>query len=315
MSSTTFLRFIAIVLITNSHLDSLYPIPAFGTGGAIGNALFFMLSGYGLFISEKNQIKPFLPWYKRRIIRIYPSLILATILLTIIPLKVWNKWVFIDYIKMLIWPTSYWFISALVLFYMIFFFILKMKNYKYFLTGIFILVIPYLFFYITKVDLSKYSIEGPGYFKWIFYLQTMFCGGYMAGRGKFTQTNFIRDGFALIFLIGLYYGILISMSRFGGWQFQAVTQSLMFPILFLFLKVSQSDEINSLMTKKYISSFIYLVAGLTLEIYLLQYFVYSRHIIQSMIFPLNIIVFWIVVIVLSFFLNRASRLITKRLKF
>jgi peptidoglycan/LPS O-acetylase OafA/YrhL len=42
-----FLRFSAIVLVINSHMDSFYPIPELGTGGALGNALFFMLSAFG----------------------------------------------------------------------------------------------------------------------------------------------------------------------------------------------------------------------------------------------------------------------------
>jgi len=39
--------------------------------------------------------------------------------------------------------------------------ILKKQNPKLFLIGICALAIPYLFFYITMVDLSRYSIEGP----------------------------------------------------------------------------------------------------------------------------------------------------------
>ncbi|MGA2781913.1 MAG: acyltransferase [Smithella sp.] len=313
MNNTSFLRFIAIILITNSHLHSLYPVPELATGGAIGNALFFMLSGYGIFLSYNHQRRTFLPWYKRRIVRIYPSIILATLFLIIIPQTVWHQWNVLDYIRMLVWPTNYWFISALMIFYVIFFLILKMKNYKYFLTSIFILIIPYLFFYITKVDLSRYSIEGPGYFKWIFYLQTMFFGGYMAGRAKFAKTSFSKDGLALIFVIGLYYGILILMSRGCGWQFQAVTHLLMFPILFLFLKVSESGVIMSLMTTKYAGAAISLMAALTLEIYLLHGAVYSHPIIQNLLFPLNIVIFWLVVIFLSFVLNRISRFITRRL--
>jgi peptidoglycan/LPS O-acetylase OafA/YrhL len=312
MSAASFLRFVAIVLITNSHLDLLYPLPSLATGGAIGNALFFMLSGYGLFLSEHNQSRTFLPWYKRRILRIYPSLTIATLLLMVILQSTWRNWNFLDYVDAFVWPTPAWFISALMIYYIIFFFIMKIKNYKYFLAGIFILVIPYLYFYITMVDLSKYSIEGPSYFKWIFYLQTMFFGGYMAGRAKFVKTSFIKDGLALVLFISLYYGILIIMSRVDGWQFQTVTHLLMFPILFLFLKVSESDIITSLMNTKYIAAAISLLAGITLEIYLLQYAVYSHSIIQSIGFPLNVVIFWIAVIALSFFLNRVSRLITRK---
>lgn len=50
---TEFLRCVAIIMIVNSHLDVFYPIPALGTGGAIGNSLFFMLSSFGLFWATK----------------------------------------------------------------------------------------------------------------------------------------------------------------------------------------------------------------------------------------------------------------------
>jgi peptidoglycan/LPS O-acetylase OafA/YrhL len=306
MTSNNFLRFIAIVLIANSHLDSLYPIPELATGGSIGNALFFMLSGYGLFLSANNQNRPFLPWYKHRIIKIYPSLILATLLLFIIAQSAWRILDLIGYVKIFIWPTIYWFISALMIFYVIFFVILKRNNYKYFLAGIFILLFPYLYFYLTMVDLSKYSIEGPGYFKWIFYLQTMFFGGYLAGRERFTETSFGKDVLVLVFFIGLYYGILILMSKFGGWQFQALTHLLMFPILFFFLRFSENDIITSLMNTKYVGALISLMAVLTLEIYLLHGSIRTFSFILNMIFPLNLMAFWIVTIFLSYLLNRIS---------
>ena len=313
MNNSSFLRCIAIVLIVNSHLDHLYPLPALGTGGAIGNALFFMLSGYGLVLSESNGSRNFLSWYKRRIFRIYPSLILATFFVIMIPQKVWRQWNFTDYIYWLIWPTNYWFISALMIFYVIFFLIMKRKNDKYFMACILILIIPYLFFYLTTIDLSQYSIEGPGYFKWIFYLQTMFFGGYMAGRPRFTHTIFFKDGLALIFSIGLYYGMLMMMSKVGGWQFQIATHLLMFFILFVFLKISESDVIKSLLSKRYIGAAIALMAALTLEIYLLHGAVYTHPVLQKILFPFNIILFWIVVIILSFILNRISGLIILKL--
>src|SRR3712207_1035933 len=80
--NTDILKCIAIILITNSHLDHLYPWPYLGTGGALGNALFFMLSGYGLALSfDKSAMKPpFLQWARRRISRIYPSVWITLVL-------------------------------------------------------------------------------------------------------------------------------------------------------------------------------------------------------------------------------------------
>jgi len=314
INSTSFLRFIAIILIVNSHLDRLYPLSQLATGGAIGNALFFMLSGYGIVLSEQHQTRTFFLWYRRRIARIYPSLILAVLFLFILPGAAWRHWSAGDYVQYFIWPTPYWFISALMIFYVVFFILMKQRRPEFFLIGIGVLAIPYLFFYVTTVDLSRYSIEGPGYFKWVFYLQVMFLGGYMASkRIRFIKTNLVRDGLALLGCIAGYYGILLLVSRGYGGQFQAATHLLMFPILFLFLKVSSSEFVtNRLMTAKYAGATISLVATLTLEIYLVHPSVYNQPALSNILFPFNIIVFWIPVIILSFTLNRVSRLVTRR---
>jgi len=71
---TQFLRALAIILVINSHLDRYYPIPYIGTGGAIGNSIFFFLSAFGLHISQLNQSQYFREWFGKRIGRIYPSL-------------------------------------------------------------------------------------------------------------------------------------------------------------------------------------------------------------------------------------------------
>jgi len=67
------------------------------------------------------------------------------------------------------------------------------------------------------------------------------------------------------------------------------------------------------MNTRYVGAVISLVAGLTLEIYMLQYNVYSHALLKDILFPLNIVIFWIIFITLSFILNRASRFITERL--
>jgi len=312
MTSNTFLRFIAIICIANSHLDALYPVPAMATGGSIGNALFFMLSGYGLFLSYNIREVPFFAWYRRRVFRIYPATWLATILMIVIAQSAWRTLDIFGYVRLFVWPTDYWFIAALMIYYVIFFAILKRQNYRYFLAGIFVLIVPYIYFYFTFVDLSGYSIEGPGYFKWIFYLQTMFFGGYLAGCKRSGTPNFFKDGLALVLFVGLYYGILIFMSRFGGWQFQAVTHFLMFPILFFFLRFAESKEIAALVQSKYVGPVISLMAALTLEIYLLHGYVRAFPFVLKTIFPLNIVVFWVVSVALAYGLNRVVGIFRKK---
>jgi peptidoglycan/LPS O-acetylase OafA/YrhL len=69
--SIDILKFFAVLLITNSHMESLYgKYSALATGGAIGDVLFFFCSGFILFLGRERR---FDNYYKRRINRIYPT--------------------------------------------------------------------------------------------------------------------------------------------------------------------------------------------------------------------------------------------------
>jgi peptidoglycan/LPS O-acetylase OafA/YrhL len=81
-SSIDFLKFLAAILITNSHMGILYGKYGFmSTGGCIGDVLFFFCSGFTLFLKPMEGIKQFPNWYKRRISRIYPSIIAVAIII------------------------------------------------------------------------------------------------------------------------------------------------------------------------------------------------------------------------------------------
>lgn len=73
--SIDIVKFIAVFLIINSHADIMYvKYSQLATGGAIGDALFLFCSGYTLFWSGTKR---FDNWYKKRINRIYPSVIVC----------------------------------------------------------------------------------------------------------------------------------------------------------------------------------------------------------------------------------------------
>lgn len=77
--SIDILKFLAVFLIINSHMDALYvKYGMFATGGAIGDVLFLFASGYTLLLSKRNL--SFDNWYKRRINRIYPSVFVCTVM-------------------------------------------------------------------------------------------------------------------------------------------------------------------------------------------------------------------------------------------
>ena len=83
------------------------------TGGAIGDGLFFFCSGFTLFMGRQDS---FPNWYKRRINRIYPTIIMWALVSAVI--FNWN-WQITD----LITTPKYWFIPCIMVYYVIFYLI------------------------------------------------------------------------------------------------------------------------------------------------------------------------------------------------
>ena len=134
-----FLKFIAALMITNSHFKPLYPeaISALGTFGAPGNALFFFASGYVLSLGKLNTNG--INWYKKRIKRLWPTTL------------VWNT--FFSY---LIFNTSLsfagvwlgggaWFVHCIAIYYILYYFVRKLKLIRFSIIFSFIFSIISLF--------------------------------------------------------------------------------------------------------------------------------------------------------------------------
>lgn len=145
MLDTTFLRCVAILLITNSHLDKLYPVSAMATGVQLGNSLFFMPSGFGLATSYRKKGEVFWPWLNRRLSRIYPSVLLVTLSAAIVTGAAFDREI-AEFVRHLLWPAEYWFVAAIVSFYMPFYWLMSLRSKAVFLQLMVVLCVPYFFF-------------------------------------------------------------------------------------------------------------------------------------------------------------------------
>lgn len=116
------LKVFAVLLVMNSHMGICYPkYNILATGGAIGDALFFFASGFTLFLGKRMR---FDNWYKRRINRIYPS-ILATAIFVYL---VWN---FSENIGDILLGRRYWFIGCILIYYVLLYPIKEYHDGKY----------------------------------------------------------------------------------------------------------------------------------------------------------------------------------------
>ena len=107
---------IACLLISNSHLEGLYPRSWMAADGLLGNSIFFLLAGLGVTMSQSRRPYGLIRFYSRRILRIYPSLIFVVLVgwaLGLTP-RVNDA---SEVIQELTWPTGYGFVMLVMLLY------------------------------------------------------------------------------------------------------------------------------------------------------------------------------------------------------
>lgn len=294
---TRVLRAVAILLITQSHLDGLYPVPMLATGGALGNALFFMLSGYGLAKrsphgSQAGSPGRFWPWLHRRLTRLYPSLWLTVLVLGVLAQGHWQTWQWGDYLRELIYPTRFWFISAMVLFYLLIYPVLTRSWLRQHL-GRWLLLLAgvYLAAYVTVVDMAYFSVEGPGGFKWIYYFALMRLGVHLADAQDDATPPRRRDVWALGGCLAGFFALKAVFSQ--GWLLpaQCLAQWILLPTVVYALRVARSPRVTLAMAHPAMAPIVLFLAGTTLEIYLTQSFLYRLPWLVALPFPLNVGVF------------------------
>jgi hypothetical protein len=289
-----------------------------GTGGSLGNSLFFLLSGLGLSMSSKTKsLQGFFPWFQHRLTRLYLSFWVIAIPLQMIIPSAWQHWGIQDYFYYLLYPTNYWFISALVIFYALLYPIFACGWTRWVPYLILCLLVPYFCFY-KQLNLSVFSIENAGYFKWIFYFQIMLFGVWASSRyqswkaapEKLSKMDFVW--LTVVLLAYFLFKLFISKGCFLSWQF--IAHWLTFPFVYYGLKCSTHPTIESFLQKKRIKPIINLLGSSTLEIYLLQFFVYSSPFVSKLIFPINIFVFWAVTVTLACLLQLGLKPLHQKLR-
>lgn len=269
-TDTTLMLFLATVLITLSHLDPFVPDPRITTGGAIGNSLFFFLSGYGLAMSlnatgSDASMPSLLAYLRKRLLRLYPAvLIVAGAMLLAGRIDITG---IADFAAVFLWPTPFWFISAVVVFYIPVFYLARLKP-AGIATAMALLVIPYIFFY-SQLDLSKFVVEGRDYFKWINYFGITLLGCLVA-RLKLTPRFSLFTVAALLVSLLLFLVSKLTVFKYDVGYMQFLFHVWMYPIIYFSFQVFSSETVLQRIRATPVFPAIALLAGLTLEIYLTQ---------------------------------------------
>lgn len=313
-------KFFAALLITYSHMGLLFP--KFGglvTGGAIGDGLFFFCSGFTLFLGRDGG---FLNWYKRRVSRIYPSIIMWALLSAVVFGWTW-------YVTDLITTPKYWFIPCIMVYYAIFYVIRRylMKYMKAVFVGS-LLIITALSFFV--LDMERSVMYAQVSFMRIYYFMFMLLGAITAldlrkpddkmifsglrrmciGGGKMNDELRINGlelkpirSFLLFFgSIVLYYACM-AVYKLGPvyCHFQMVSLIPLLLSIYFFFMFCSCEKMTRVFDKALCGNVVYFISSLTLEIYLVQYALFTDR--MNFMFPLNIPVMYLMIFGVAYVLK------------
>ena len=302
------LKFLAVLLITNSHMELLYGKYDFlATGGTIGDALFLFCSGYTLFMKPTGGLRAFPDWYKRRINRIYPTVLAMAIV----------NCVFFhshpDILQIILYGGG-WFVSCIMLYYLLVYFIVLYGKDRLDWVILLVGIASCIWFYCMdrSPGFNMYDFEG-GRLKWLLYFVFMLLGARLGLAKTRFEDHSLRDLLLGVLGIVLFYAVYVAGMKVEplGWIQVFNFIPLLFAIYHLFLwgNGRMARKIYENRTCHFLIRF---VSGLCLEIYLIQGPLFTDKL--NGIFPLNLVIVFVVIVVAAYLVRCLARWISQTFK-
>lgn len=292
-------KFLAVLLVFNSHMDGVYPINALATGGALGNCLFFLISGYTWSNLKEDS---FLKWFFKKANRIWLPTVFTNIIFILLYYN--NEFTFLEMFKIFIYPNKSWFCGAILLYSVIYYYFVKNDSYNRNKIFLWILVSIYVIWYIFFIDKTSFCIESFSIYnicRIVFYAICMLMG-YVY---KKNESKMKISQQSLIF-IGSITFVFIYMSKFlmNKYEFllkfqfmnQIVTLICIITI-FRILQLNEGKYKNTAIMKS-----IKWIANYSWEIYLTQTLVIP--VFEDMFFPINFVIIIVITTLASIILKK-----------
>lgn len=295
------LKCFAALLITYSHMELQFgKFSALATGGSFGDCLFFFCSGYTLLLSSK-QVN-FFNWYKNRINRIYPAVF---------------AWAFISYyIFDADWNMGHvlrgigFFVTCIMLFYIPFYPLRKLKQ-SHLLA---IAALVYMAVWGAYFVIDRTNIDTMYNWTWSMYFLPMLMGAIM-GKTKKEGTVYrlknLNTFWSIVLLVvsaAMYY-VLMYFTNAGS-ALEDLRPLIILPqlgVVFGLYRLCSSKLAERLYNKSLSHTFMMFVGGICLEIYLVQPKLLAAFPMTE-IFPLNILVMYVLIIACAYGLKVLSRI-------
>lgn len=281
------LKAIAAVLITNSHYADIWPISSLAFGGQLGNCLFFFVSGFTLY----NIRDPFPKWYAKRIIRIYPALWIANALnFAFGQFSADGFWALFH---CFIYPTWFHFVGSIMLLYLVLYVVRTMqKKWGMDLRWFMLLTLAiFALLYIFTFDKSYYHIDDI-HEHWVrfMYTEALLMGLWFRENDSRIHSDIKWSHIGIFAVLTICY--FAAKKLFSGVQSLSTFQCFLPVILLLYLASIATiflklEKRGAFPTEGIFAGIVKFIAGITLEIYLVQYIMIDG--MSHFVFPVNFV--------------------------
>lgn len=303
----TFLRALAACFITNAHYTGIYPTEIIANGGLIGDILFFAVSGFCLYnVKYDLNILGFTRWYGRRIWRIYPPVVIITLIYLFVGAYEFSversvTWWFV-------YPTNYHFVASIIVLYIPLFFIVKIPALNKRLAKIMIgLAVMWLLVYLFAYDRSYYHIDTvrEPMIRFLF-MESMLLGAWFRQNDRKLRNMFkwFYPVAAFLSFLAYFASKLLFVHKANLASFQFLNQIAVFLVLFFLFRTfcGLDGMLEKAPTRA--KKIIQLLSDITLEIYLVQYVIIDAVRNLNLMFPLNWLVLTASILLSAFVLHK-----------
>lgn len=288
----TVLRALAAIIITNSHYIGIYPTDLIANGGLLGDVIFFAVSGFCLYNVKMNFGK----WYLKRIIRVYSAPIIITAVYMIIGWYKLNGGIS-DAVRQFIYPTNYHFVASIIVLYVPFYFVMRIKSLKANLPWLLLLVCAvHILVYVCFYDKSYYHIDTvrEPIIRFLFF-EAMLTGAYFRSKHSTYAGGFkALTGLICVLIFIMYFASKMAFARYDFLsKYQILNQIILLALLYFVMKCFAGLNERLELVPPKLQGIIKYVADITLEIYVVQYAIIPKIVALELPFPIN----WCVVTV------------------
>lgn len=277
-------------------MESLYgKYNILATGGAIGDVLFFFCSGFTLFLGQERR---FDNYYKRRINRIYPTVLMWALMASVFFRQPYDMTYIVLY-------GGGWFVSCIMIYYVVLHFIRKFAFNHLKAVFFFFALLTLVWYWLIDKPIG-YNMYGATYFKWCHYFLFMLLGAILGSHPIQRKISLKWDSLKLLVCILLFYGILITCRKWEISQnMQVISLLPLWGTTYYFYKVCKSDALKRIYGTRFIGPVMKTISGLCLEVYLVQGVLFTDRF--NKWFPFNLLIVFVTILLVAYLLRCMAR--------